>query len=405
MRNEPLDTALPAGVDPRQYARTLAQTYEAALAGRTPPAHPRSVIVESWRRLRRQGLDPDRGADRARLPRGELERRRAHSDLGGDVLATLRNGLLNVAEDAGHMMVIVDADGWVLWRGGSTAVRRRADNLGFVEGANWTEDTVGTNAIGTSLVQDQAVQVHSAEHYVRAHHPWTCAAAPVRDTRDGRLLGAIDVSGPAATVHPTTLALVNAVARLAEAHLREVRRSELDRLRAVAAPVLAKLKEPAVIADPNGWVAASSGLPPVDRLQLPDDPAAQRMWLPTLGHCSLEPVPGGVLLRQRGEEEAVSPARLVLDLRQPHRPTLTVHRDTCAWTHHLTGRHADLLSALARHRAGLSAAELADDLFGDRSRTVTVRAEISRLRKRLGELLDHRRPYRFREELEVVVDR
>ena len=51
---------------------------------------------------------------------------------------------------------------------------------------------------------------------------------------------------------------------------------------------------------------------------------------------------------------------------------------------------------------GRTATELAADLFGDPARTVTVRAEMSRLRRHLGGLLSHR-PYRIRDGLGVTV--
>ena len=41
-------------------------------------------------------------------------------------------------------------------------------------------------------------------------------------------------------------------------------------------------------------------------------------------------------------------------------------------------------------------------MFGDAERTVTVRAEMSRVRRYLGGFLEHR-PYRFREDAEVDV--
>src|SRR5690606_41979315 len=56
----------------------------------------------------------------------------------------------------------------------------------------------------------------------------------------------------------------------------------------------------------------------------------------------------------------------------------------------------------AVHRAGGSAAGLAGALFGDAGCTVTVRAEMSRVRRYLGGLLEHR-PYRFGEDVEVEV--
>ncbi len=94
--------------------------------------------------------------------------------------------------------------------------------------------------------------------------------------------------------------------------------------------------------------------------------------------------------------------RIVLDLSQPRRWSLTVTGAAGAWSHELSPRHAELLYLLALHRGGRGAAGLAEDMFGDAGRTVTVRAEMSRVRRYLGGLLDHR-PYRFCEEAEVEV--
>jgi hypothetical protein len=395
-----LEAAVPAGADPRRYARVLEQVYDATLAGTTPPARPRELIADSWRRVRRHGLDPDRGSGPAPLGLAEVEHRRRESPLG-EVLPGLRDGLVSVADDAGHIMVVVDAEGRVLWRDGSSAVRRQADGLGFVEGACWDEDAVGTNAIGTALAVGHPVQVYSAEHYVRTHHAWTCAAAPVRDPRDGALLGVIDVSGPAATVHPSTLALVDAVARLAELQLRSAHHLDLERLRVVASPMLARLGGPALVVDRHGWVAAASGLAPLNRVLLPQQAAGGPAWLPALGRCLLEPLPGGWLVRTAPAEQAPA-ARVELDLRAPARWTLSVRGSGGSWQHPLSLRHAEILLLLATHPDGRSATELAGDLFGDPARTITVRAELSRLRRHLGGVLDHR-PYRFGAGVQVVL--
>ncbi len=135
--------------------------------------------------MRRLGLNPDRGAPVPVLGPEQLEARRRGSGLAA-VLPALRGGLISLVEQAAHIMAVVDADGRVLWRDGSTAVRRRADDLGFVEGVDWHENSAGTNAIGTALVTRHPVQVYSAEHYVRNQHDWTCAAAPPHDTAGSR---------------------------------------------------------------------------------------------------------------------------------------------------------------------------------------------------------------------------
>jgi hypothetical protein len=70
------------------------------------------------------------------------------------------------------------------------------------------------------------------------------------------------------------------------------------------------------------------------------------------------------------------------------------------WSAPLTLRHAELLLALVQRPEGSSAAQLAQDLFADPARTVTVRAEFSRLRRVLGSLLVSQ-PYRLAESLPV----
>lgn len=395
-----LEPAVPVGEDPNRYARMLARVHNATFSGDAPPGRPRQVINDSWQRVRRHGVSPDRGADAVPLPAEEVEHRRRSSRLG-EVLPALRDGLLAVADDAAHIMVLVDAEGRVLWRDGSRSVRRQADGLGFVEGAAWNEDMVGTNAIGTALVERRPIQVYSAEHYVRSHHPWTCAAAPVHDPGDGALLGVVDVSGPAASVHPTTLALVDTVAKLAEMQLRTEHSRKLERLRAIAAPVLARLGGPGLVTDPHGWVAAASGMAPMSRLRVSDRVTPGHAWLPSLGSCLLEPLPGGWLIRPQSEDSSDAVTTVTLDLRE--HPVLRVHGDA-GWEHRLTPRHAEILRVLAERPQGRSAPQLAEDLFADPARTVTVRAEMSRLRRNLGGLLDHR-PYRFADHVRVMVTR
>ncbi|KPC83813.1 hypothetical protein ADL35_17340, partial [Streptomyces sp. NRRL WC-3753] len=70
------------------------------------------------------------------------------------------------------------------------------------------------------------------------------------------------------TLHPAMLKLVESVAKLAEAELRARHLRGLDRLRSVAAPLLARIGGRAVAVDEEGWVAAVTGMPPVDRLPL-----------------------------------------------------------------------------------------------------------------------------------------
>jgi hypothetical protein len=395
----PTDVTQLAVVDSARAARVLSEVRAARLSGQRTPVAPRPVIEQSWGRMLRSGIDPERDRRSGLLPADEVRRRRETTTLR-HVLPVLREGLLSVADIAHHIMVVADEDGRVLWREGSSAVLRKADGLGFELGADWREDVVGTNGIGTPAVVRRPVQVFASEHFVRSQTSWTCTGAPITDPRDGRLIGVVDVSGPLETMHPATLAWVDSVAKLAEARLRELHLTSLERLRAVAAPVLARIGGRALAVDRDGWTAAVTGIPYTSRIALPKSLTAGRRWLPPLGLCSVEPLAEGWLIRASDETVPRSATRIVLDLTQPRRWSVTVSGSAGSWSHELSPRHAELLYLLALHRSGRSAAGLAEEVFGDPARTVTVRAEMSRVRRYLGGLLEHR-PYRFAEDVEV----
>ncbi|WP_020133656.1 GAF domain-containing protein [Streptomyces sp. 351MFTsu5.1] len=392
-----------AAVDSARAARVLSEVRSATLSGRPAPLAPRPVIEESWSRMLRGGVDPDHDFRSGLLSPEEVQRRREDTRLR-HVLPVLRDGLLAVADVAHHIMVVADEDGRVLWREGSSPVLRKADGTGFELGADWRESVVGTNGIGTPVVVGHPVQVFASEHFVRSQTSWTCTGAPIKDPRDGRLIGVVDVSGPLDTMHPATLAWVDSVAKLAEARLRELHLTSLEHLRAVASPVLARLTGRALVVDRDGWTAAVTGMPYPNRIALPKSPSPGRRWLPALGLCTLEPLAGGWLIRAADQPEPPGVTRIVLDLAHPRRWTVTVTAGggAVAWSHELSPRHAELLYLLALHRSGRTAAGLAEDMFGDPVRTVTVRAEMSRVRRYLGAFLEHR-PYRFCEEAEVEV--
>ncbi|MFI5533180.1 GAF domain-containing protein [Kitasatospora sp. NPDC051853] len=392
----------------------LPERYERAMASSTSPPEeseggPRPEIGDSWDRLRRLGLDPDRGREARRIGPAELEHRRRETHLS-EILPVLRATLLLPTSTTPLILAIADGEGHVLWHEGERPLLRTADSIGFETGARWVEDEVGTNGIGLALRVRRPVQVHSAEHYLRSHHSWTCVAAPVHDPRTGRLLGAVNLSGPARSMAPYLLQLAATGARLAEAELRARQLEALHRLRTVATPLLARVDRPAVVVDNEGWTAATVGLPPVPRLRLPAEGlgGSPRVWLPTLGECAVEPLAEGWLIRPTGSPGPDGPdgpgdgSLITLDLRHAARPELTVEGAVGRWSHGLSPRHAELLLLLAVHREGLSAARLSEALFGDPSRTVTVRAEVSRLRRYLGGLLDHR-PYRLTPAARVTV--
>jgi hypothetical protein len=366
----------------RTRDRVLSRSAGSA-SSRSATAAPRREIAASWRRVAATGLDPGAGAAIVPLVEADLERRREESGLR-ELIPKLTTSLASVI-DAGQLVVVADPQGRVLWRLGGTGVRRLADHLGFVDGSAWTEANVGTNAIGTALVLGQAVQVRGAEHFVESHTRWGCAAAPLTDPWTGRVVGVLDVSGPSAGLHPAELALVELTSRLTSMELLERRRAELDRLRASAAPLLSRVDGDALAVDRYGRLAAFVGTRAPERVALPDEMAPGAVWLPAVGPATAEPLGDGWLLRL---DTAVEPLATTLTLDLVGDPSVRVRGESGEWSRRLSARHAEILLALVDAGPhGRSAAQLATDLFDTDDPTVTVRAEMSRLRKVLGSVL------------------
>nr|ABA61845.1 hypothetical regulator Fis-type [Pimelobacter simplex] len=286
-------------------------------------------------------------------------------------------------------------DGVVLWRSGSPRVKRQADGLGFTDGATWTEATVGTNAIGTALTEAAPVQLFSAEHFENARSPGT-APPPPSTIRSTARCSASSSGGPALTLHPAIEALVTASVRLAEARLWRHHEARLDQLRRTAELALRRERTAARGRRP-GWVAAHQGVAVRDRVEAPQPDRA--LAVPGLGLCLPERLRGGWLIRPSASAHGLT---AVLDLGTSP-ATLEVRGGESPWRVALTPRHAELLAAIAAAgRQAWSAGRLSQALYGDNQRQVTVRAEISRMRRVLGALLATN-PYRIGEGVSLSV--
>lgn len=373
--------------DLADLARRLVRVHDAVLSGSAPPQHPRELVARSWRRTMSLGVDADAVRRAEPIAASALEDLRRRSRLS-DVIDELRAPLLAAADASSYLVVVTDADGVVLWRSGAPRVKLHADRLGFVDGARWTESVVGTNAIGTALVEDAPVQLFSAEHYENAQVPWYCTAEPIHDPIDGTLLGVVDVSGPALTLHPAIRALVSAAARIAEASLWRRHSMRLERLRRAAQPLLAGVQGPVLVVDDHGWVAAQQGVSARDRIEVPH--ADRTLAVPGLGVCVPERLPEGWLIRPVADTSVVA----VLDLTGTQ-ACIEVRADESAWRVPLTPRHADMLALLSdAGPEGVTAADLSRRLHGDVDHQITVRAEFSRLRRSAGALVSGA-PYRI----------
>jgi hypothetical protein len=388
-------SAIRPGTDLSTYARELVRMHDAVIGGGRSTLRPRDLVARSWSRVLEGGLDPGRRSLRNPFAFDDVLRRRHESPLSL-VIDELRQIVCSIADASQFLMVVTDAEGVILWREGAARVRSRADSLGFAEGAVWTEERVGTNAIGTALAEACPVQLFSAEHFEQQQHPWYCTAAPIHDPCTGALIGIVDVSGPALTLHPAILALVQTAVRLEEAQLRRYHEIRLERLRTTAATMLASVDGPLLLVDKHGWVAHAAGVAAPARIAVPQP--NRPLTVPGLGLCLPEPLSDGWLVRPSGND-----TRIAITLNLSASPSVEVYGSQQQWRSPLTVRHAEILALL--HRAGpvgLSAAELSRSIHGDADHIIAVRAEVSRLRRKLGGVVASQ-PYRISPAVDFTV--
>ena len=312
--------AWPRGADPSALRRTLHSAHESFLATGNPRAAVRDVVLESWRRSVRSGVDPDDAGTSDQDP--DLLAYREQHPLAA-VMPVVRELLVSDAAEADLLVAVADDAGRLLWVEGEPKLRSKAAEMSFVEGSIWSEARVGTNAPGTALALDHPVQIFAAEHFSHPVQAWSCSAAPVHDPDTGRLLGVLDVTGGHHVAAPQALTLVRAAAAAAEAQLRLCRLEQRQR-------------RPAPPREPDAPA----------RLQVLGETSGGRFW-----HDGVE--------------------------------------------HRLSPRHTELLLVLAHHPAGLSAEQLAVALSDGEPALVTIRAELSRLRRLLGPGVLASRPYRL----------
>jgi hypothetical protein len=338
--------AWPRGSDPGTLLARTRAAHERFLSTGVLPPVVRGVVAESWRRSVGLGVDPERPRPQVQITDADLRSYRREHPLW-PALPVVRTLLLDDAVAEGFLVAITDADGLLLWIGGDAQVRRAVDRVGFVEGAGWGEAAAGTNAPGTALATGHDVQVYGAEHFTRTVQPWSCSAVLLRDPA-GRVLGALDVTGEDAAASPLMLSLVRATATAVELDLRARAADGYTRTAGLDLPGHAR---------PPRSTRPAPDLPAATD---PAPPAGARSRLRVLGAGDPELHPGDG---------------------SPPRPLPLRHAELLLLLHaHPAGLHADQLGALL-HPAGLS--------------DVAVRAEISRLRRVAGPLLDASRPYRL----------
>ncbi len=177
------------------------------------------VIRRSWQRCLDRGVSVERQAREipvvsAGAMNGFRERSRRLLFYSEPVMEQLHEQISGTSSAA----VLCDATGVVLHSVGDPNFVEKPHQVNLQPGGLWTEEVIGTNAIGTALVEQVPVSVHSSEHFANINRFLSCSAAPIFDSMEN-MLGVLDVSSDCAIDHRHTMALVCMSAQMIENQL------------------------------------------------------------------------------------------------------------------------------------------------------------------------------------------
>lgn len=153
-----------------------------------------SALVASWQRSARlHQLDPAERRLPTRLSDRELTVARQRMEPMLRVAQASLDRLYLAVGGMGCCILLADADGMPVERRGTDADADTFEDWGLWTGCVWSEESEGTNGIGTCLVEQRALTIHRHQHFFTRNTALSCTTAPIFD-HEGRLVAALDVS-------------------------------------------------------------------------------------------------------------------------------------------------------------------------------------------------------------------
>lgn len=170
------------------------------------PKNIRSDILDSWLRCRKYKVDTYYRIGEE-INKEEFEKILIKNKELIEIAIPIMLDIFKLLKDTDYSIMLTDENAVILEVIGNEKIMEKNRKLNFLKGCKWTEESVGTNAIGTCLYLDKPIHTLGAEHYCKKQHGWTCSAAPIHDDK-GKIIGIIDLSGHFYDFHTHTIGIV-----------------------------------------------------------------------------------------------------------------------------------------------------------------------------------------------------
>lgn len=154
----------------------------------------RQEVLKSWQRCREHCLPADQQKPLRIFDSQTVEELRHKNQLLLSISEPIMRTIDSFISGSGFVIAITDPKGIILRLMGDEKMATAIRGGGFVEGADWSEESAGSNAIGTALVIRKPIQFCGYEHFCTFTQKTACSAAPIF-TPEGELAGVIDLTG------------------------------------------------------------------------------------------------------------------------------------------------------------------------------------------------------------------
>jgi transcriptional regulator of acetoin/glycerol metabolism len=152
-----------------------------------------ALIASWWRSSSVHRLDPTERASPRRLTENELKAARQRIEPLLVAAQSSLDRLYLAVGGIGCCVLLADRDGVPVERRGAPADDETFHEWGLWTGSVWSEESEGTNGIGTCLVEQRALTIHRDQHFFSRNTLLSCTTAPIYD-HEGNLVAALDVS-------------------------------------------------------------------------------------------------------------------------------------------------------------------------------------------------------------------
>lgn len=176
-------------------------------------------IMRSWERCKEYGLPEKCYYPRRVISEHELAEVKKENASLIEMSLPIMEVISAFMEGSHFIAALTDRNGLILAISGDREMAYAVETGGFKVGAEWSEWSAGSNAIGTALFLGRPIQFGGTEHYCVFAQKTACAAAPIHDT-EGNIIGTIDLTGRLRHINNHTLGMTVAMAAAIENMIR-----------------------------------------------------------------------------------------------------------------------------------------------------------------------------------------